>query len=160
MERKKAQRGSALLLCTIVTVVVVALSGAYVTISHASARSTFNTMTALQALYTAEAGAATCVREIQQGGAGVTSGSFGSGTFEIRFSYRDLEGDLLEDPAEAGFILMDVTGTYQTVSRRLQVILGRDLGGPWHFAIYAGNDSEDPSYNLPFGGTRYYDRVR
>ncbi len=158
MNRRAAQQGSALLLGTIVTIVIVALSAAYVTVSQSSARSTAHNQFALQALYTAEAGAAACIRSLMEGRSGVTSGSFGGGQFDIRFTFRDLSGGPLTDPFEASFIQMDVTGTYADAARRIQVILARQKGGPWYFAIYAGNSSGDRDYDLTFGGRRYNNR--
>jgi hypothetical protein len=154
MRRKDSRRGSALLICTIVTLVIVSISGAYVTVSQASARQTANAMFGLQALYTAEAGIAAYLRDIREGRTGTTSGQFGNGQFQTVVVLRGKNGVVTADPQEATFIQVETTGTYSGMSRRVQVILSRQMGGPWFFALYAGNSSNDPNYTLTLGGKK------
>ncbi len=58
MKTRTRDRGGALLICIVVTVIILGMSGAYLTLSIFSGRKTNNDVSGLQALYAAEAGAA------------------------------------------------------------------------------------------------------
>lgn len=153
-----SQRGGALVLSLVVTLGVVGITGAFYSLSLSSARSTSETVFALQALYVAESGAAVCIRDLNRGGPGVLSGRMGGGDYSIALAdygsdLRDNNRDgQIDEAAEANFMELNVEGRYASARRRLQVILSRTAGGVYWNALFAGNSSGDPSYALNLGG--------
>src|SRR6185295_8314533 len=61
LRKNSSQRGSAQLLVTVVTLIIVGISGAYVTVSHVNAQRAVRDADGLKALYIAESAAALLV---------------------------------------------------------------------------------------------------
>ncbi len=143
--RTTGERGGALLLSAVVTVIVVGIAGAYVSYSLINSRSTTTNMTGLQALFTAEAGAARVYRDFRTGGTGAltppTEYTFGRGTFTCEIT----------NP-QPTLRRVRVEGTHGGTRRRVEVILSRAGRNFPNFGLYEGNVSADPTHTLTLGG--------
>lgn len=152
------RRGGALLLATVVALMVAGIAAAFFSVSMINARSTSNTAFALQAFYTAEAGAALCIQDMNREGPGILSGTFSGGTFSIvRVDYgkdgKDNNGNtVVDEPYEDNFVELQVTGKFSGMERRLNILLSRGGGGVYWNALFAGNRSGDTGYVLQLGG--------
>ena len=154
------ERGSALLLCVDLTLIIVGISGAYLSFSIINSRKTASDVNALQALYVAESGAALYIDGLNKGVALTAGkGSLGGGTWSIPAPLdfgtdkADNNGDkIIDDEAERNFVRFEAAGTYAGTLRRIEVVLSKTPGGVFWNAVFAGNSSKDPNYTLEFGG--------
>lgn len=113
---RQRNRGSVLLTAMSIVLIVAGIAGALITIASAHIRTTGRARSALQALYTAEAGAALCLDDLDHGGPGVDSGRFGDGTFTVRVT---TDGDRSELVAE---------GVHGGIRRAIEVVAVRSPG--------------------------------
>src|SRR5579862_869157 len=67
LKRRRSEQGSAMLIVTIILIILVGISGAYMTISWANKRRANLDVASTQALYIAEAGAAAYVSNLNSG---------------------------------------------------------------------------------------------
>jgi hypothetical protein len=178
MRCRDRERGSALMLCIIVTLILVGMSAAYLSISLASGKKTNDDVAGQQAFYSAEAGAALHIHEMNAGArqnppvvpppmsgpAGISGGTYfvppqvplGTKKVQNPLYYGqngvDDDGDgVPDDDDEKNFVRLEVQGTHAGITRRLEIILTHTAGGVYWNAVFAGNKSGDP-YNLMFGG--------
>jgi type II secretory pathway pseudopilin PulG len=170
MTTRRGERGSALLLTVIISLIVIGISGAYVSISLFSSRQTANTSFGLQATYVAEAGAARYIAQLNRttltpSGAPDLALDYLGGRYDIvevvNFGADGVDNDgdgAVDDAFEAGFQQFVSQGTFAGVRRRLQVVITKTPGGVFWNAIFAGNSSGDGAYSLYFGGPLPVDR--
>ncbi len=169
--RRNSRRGGALLLCIIVTLVILGISGAFLSFSSINSRKTANDMFGLQALYIAESGAALYIHQINAKpatGSPPTPGSLANGQTVpmsggdfvypaagfVDYGNNGVDDDNLngaDDDYERNFLRFQVDGTYSGVTRRLEILLSRSAGGVFWNAVFAGNSSGS-AYSLLFNG--------
>jgi hypothetical protein len=163
--RKHSRHGGALLLCIIVTLVILGISGAFLSFSSINSRKTATDMFGLQALYIAESGAALYISRLNaatppapatlSNGQAVT---LSGGTFAypaaglVDYGSNGVDDDNLngpDDDYEKNFVRFEVDGTFSGVTRRLEILLSRAAGGVFWNAVFAGNSSGS-AYSLQF----------
>jgi len=146
---KTGQRGSALLLTTVISLVIMGITGAYLAVSLITQKSTSNSMFAIQALYAAEAGASAYVSALNANVRDPKTNPLPNpGTFPS--SYNGASYSITDQLFLVGFKKITVTGTYANVTRKVEVILSGSPGGVFWNAIFAGN--KNPNTGLPSGG--------
>lgn len=144
MERRRQDRGTALLIAVVVVVIMVGLATGFLVLSAAQGSATVNNQTRIQSFYVAEAGLNAAIAEARSGidtdgdGLGVLAAEpHGGGTFS---TVAFLVDGATVTPVTAGTsvpgagnaeLRIQSTGTYQGVVRRLEVSL--DLGGAGGF---------------------------
>jgi hypothetical protein len=150
---RKGEQGSALLLSTVVSLVILGITGAYLAVSMINTKQTTNSMLAIQALFTAEAGASAYVAALNESIKNSTTppspGTFPTSFNGATFAIQDT------NPYLTNFRRLYVTGTvgsgHSKVSRSIEVIISGAPGGVFWNAIFAGNSSADPNYTLHLG---------
>jgi hypothetical protein len=173
VKTRSSERGSAMLIVTIILLILVGVSGAYITISLANKKRSGQDVSATQALYIAEAGAAVYVANLN-----ATSGLNLPPTFLnkqylaggyywvpaeniIDFSKPTLVGNTNANENNNGlaYVAFQVAAKYGGVTRRLDVITKHAAGGVFYNAIFAGNNGDptrgglkDPNYTLNLEG--------
>lgn len=199
MRKHASERGSALLLVTVITLIIVGISGAYVTVSHVNAQKAVRDADGLKALYIAESAAALLVNHANHPPANPTAPvrpiavdlpqQFAGGSYLIptlptvvktgptgavsiapmnpvtwaamastdgaKYDFVDFQVPPpgLGAGVDDNYIRMRVYGTYNGVTRKVEVLVSRAAGGAFWNAVYAGNSSNDPNYTLGFNGT-------
>jgi hypothetical protein len=152
MKRSRSgERGSALLLSTVVALVIMGITGAYMAVSMINTKQTSNSMFAIQALFAAEAGASAYIAAMNESIHNTTVTAPIAATFPN--SYNGATYSIVDSPGvpAAGFRKLVVTGTFANVSRSVEVILSGSPGGVYWDAIFAGNSSGTP-YTLNLTG--------
>jgi len=170
MKKKTSQRGSALMLVTIIALILTGISGAYLTISWWNQRRATQEEAGAQALYIAESAAASYLAALNaSGGANpkpqartALMGGFYWVPQEnlVNFGDEKLVGKNNLDPDYWSF---QVAAKYNGIVRRLDVLVSHKAGGVFWNAVFAGNDGnaidpltgkpwQDPKYALEFGG--------
>jgi hypothetical protein len=205
MKKNSSERGSALLLVTIVTLILVGISGAYMSVSWYNKRKADQDVYGAQALYIAESVAAIVINQTNHPlfpvgtpqtppptplpvGRPVFTDQpqkFGGGTYLVpHFAVSldkngniaptkgltvDVSGNLIatgtapvvktfvdykNEPApnqDDNYVRLQVYGTYNGVTRKVDVLLSQAAGGVFWNAVYAGNSSGS-AYQLGFNG--------
>jgi type II secretory pathway pseudopilin PulG len=136
---RTGQEGSAMLLATIISLVVMGIAGAYLVVSQFTQRNTTNAMFGAQALYAAEAGASAYISALNANVKDPKYPKPSTSTFPT--SYNRAAYAITDDPTYLGgsFRRLVVSGTYANVTRRIEVILTNNPGGVYWNAIFAGN---------------------
>jgi hypothetical protein len=186
MKTKTSERGSALLLVLVVTLIIVGISGAYMTVSYVNTRKADQDANGLRALYIAETAAAMVINmvnhppgapnsptrpvpitSIQQMAGGYYlipnyptalgfSGNGGAPQLTAHSELSQVFIDYKNVPApnnDENFVRMQVYGMFAGVTRKIDVLLSKQAGGPLWNAVYAGNSSGATNYTLNFDGT-------
>lgn len=188
MTKRTAERGSALMLVVIIVLILVGISGAYVSVSMWNQKRAFQDEAGLQALYIAETAAAAYISDLNGGKSPgpvtemqnmALNGSYlipetetvydNSGKPVVKTLFIDYAKH--KDPLynDANYVKFQVQATYNGVPRRLNVLLNRGDPGANKFAIAALNfrpedGSNDSTYSLDFGNSstdpsKIYDKV-
>lgn len=148
----QSRRGNALILMLLVTVMMVGLAGAALNITTSSVREVEAEKNQIQALYAAEA-------------------AIGAGLHQLAVSYQTraavasnvgtlanpiaLDSDQYWTTLEAnadGTYTIRATGISGRASRTVEAIAEALPASPFEHSVFAGNLSEDPAYQLTFGG--------
>ncbi|HLY08136.1 MAG TPA: hypothetical protein VKW04_02405 [Planctomycetota bacterium] len=171
LKRRRSEQGSAMLIVTIILIILVGISGAYMTISWANKRRANLDVASTQALYIAEAGAAAYVSNLNSGvnPAPLAKQYLAGGYYwvpvenMVDFSNAAMVGTVnsTENAAGLSYVAFQVAGKYGGVTRRLDVIANHQAGGVFWNAIFAGNQGDPtrgglktPGYTLNLqGGT-------
>src|SRR6185503_4156023 len=174
MKANRSERGSALMLVTIIVLILVGISAAYMSISSWNQKRAFTDESGLKALYVAESAAAAYINDVNALAGGVpapvtVTQHMAGGTFIIPIDdvTQDQKGNVLRrdqlffTPTQLGdpnYAKFQVQATVNGVTRRLDVLLSRLGGGAFWNVIYAGNKRpedgySDPDYTLEFGNS-------
>jgi hypothetical protein len=182
MKKNASERGSALLLVTIVTLIVVGVTAAYMSVSYINTQKSLNDVYGVQAYYIAESAAAHYVEYLNAttptpalgprpwtapttmsmvGGKNTPNNTFSmaGGTYIIPngFWSNSVLTPTWVDYQNApnnndNFLRFQVWGTYEGITRKVEVLLSRSAGGVYWNAIFAGNSSGG-AYSLSFANT-------
>jgi hypothetical protein len=160
MKKNASQRGSAMMLVVVMVLILVGISGAYMSISWWNAKRAYQDEAAAQALYIAESGAAIYVTQLNAVSAPLPTKidqQFLGGGFYwvpqeniVDFGNAAVVGANNVDPNYASF---QVAAKYNGITRRLDVILSHKIGGPLASVLWAGNKSGDKGYALQLTGS-------
>jgi hypothetical protein len=175
MRANRSRRGSAMMLVTIIVLILVGISAAYMSISSWNQKRAFTDESGLRALYIAESAAASYINDLNALAGSLpvpvtTNQYMADGSYIIPTEDVTFEKDgktvkrrdqLFFTPAQLGdpnYTKFQVQATVNGVTRRLDVVLSRLAGGAFWNVIYAGNKrpedgSSDPNYTLEFGNS-------
>ena len=163
LSRTTSERGSALLLCLIILVVITGISGAYMAFSLINSKKTNDDMFALQSLYIAEAAAGIYIEGLNNGTTLQViqtpvdlAGGFYTVPVVLNYGSDNVDNDndgTVDNSFEQNFYRIEVEGTYTNITRRLEIVLSRTAGGAFWNAIFAGNSAGDPNYDFYLGGS-------
>src|SRR6185295_16351750 len=154
MKKKQSQRGSALLLVTVVLLIMIGISGAYLTLSWGNKTRSMQDYNSNQALFIAEAGAAAYISNLNATSglpAPINTKQYIAGGYYwvptenfVDFSNAAIVGanNKAESTASNPYYAFQVAGKYGNVTRRLDVIVTGAQGGVFWNAIYAGNSGD------------------
>src|SRR5688572_26474264 len=181
MKANRSERGSALMLVTIIVLILVGISAAYMSVSSWNQKRAFNDEAGLTALYICESAAFQYINEcnVSAGNMPVpvtTTQHMSGGSWLIPAEdvTRDDTGKAVAtsklfyngaDLGDPNYVKFQVQGTYNGVTRRLDVLLSRLGGGAFWNVIYAGNKrpedgTSDPNYTLEFGNSSKNPTIR
>jgi hypothetical protein len=152
MKRSRGgQKGSALLLSTVIALVIMGITGAYIAVSMINTKQTTNSMFSIQALFAAEAGAAAYIAALNESIHNTAIPLPVAANFPN--TYNGATYAITDSPGvpAAGFRKLVVKGTFANVTRSIEVILSGSPGGVYYDAIFAGNSSGTP-YTLNLTG--------
>jgi hypothetical protein len=184
MKKNVSEKGSALLLVTVVTLIIIGISGTYMTVSYFNTRKADEDANGLRALYIAETATAMVVNMVNHPPASpsaptrpvpintlqpMAGGSFLIPTFQTPIGFSGKGQALLKTAPSSvqtffdyknepkpnnddNFVRFQVYGMYGGVTRKIDVLLSRQAGGPFWNAVYAGNNSKTTTYTLGFNG--------
>ena len=144
--RRTNQRGSAMLVAVLAIVVLTGMSGAILSMSMSSNSQQDAATDGVRASYLAETG-------ISHALANLTSGDdtdIGTANAPIAFSSGNYFADLA-DNGDGTYTVTSV-GNAQGAQRVIEAVLSPVGGGAFDNAIFAGNSSGDPLYELDLGG--------
>lgn len=146
---------------TILVLIMVGISGAYISVSMWNQKRTGQDEAATQALFIAESGAAAFIANLNATNtqpAPQPMKSLAGGYYwvppenVVNFADKTVVGTTNADPDYWAF---QVAGKYNGITRRLDVLVTHKAGGVFWNAVFAGNMSNgvsDPKYVLSFDG--------
>lgn len=157
MQYRHRERGSALIVAVVVVLILVGMAVAFIILSADQSEGTTDNVLRTQAFYVAEAGANAAIDEVRSGidaggdGLGVVAPTaHGGGTYSVT---ADLVAGAIVTPvgpatpvpgAGNNEIRLTATGTYQGVSRRVEVALSLDTLNLFDSGLF-GDESLDVS---------------
>lgn len=154
MNRHSHQRGAALIIAVVVVLIMVGLATGFVILSAAQGSATSENVVRIQTFYIAEAGLNEAIDEARTGidtggdGVGVVTGSYGGGTYSCTATLVDGPAETVVGPGtpvpgvNQNELRLRCTGTYQGVSRRVEVALSLDTGSIFENGLF-GDDFLD-----------------
>src|SRR5581483_7330969 len=165
LKNRRSEQGSAMLIVVIIMLILIGISGAYMTMSWANQRRATLHQAATQALYIAEAGAAAYVSGLNTGNLpGPLAKTYLAGGYYwvpveniVDFSNPTVVGTANSAANSSGlsYVAFQIAAKYGGVTRRLDVIANHQPGGPLMNAIFAGDagdpsrgNAKDPNYTL------------
>ena len=158
------ERGSALMMALITTIIMIGISGTYLGLTMWSQTETARTRDAAQAAFIAEAAAGNYINSLNMDAVPsllpvAPNPSLSLSEIRTNKTTKWLGGWFLIEQRKSGSYSNDdyrefmVTSEYGTAQRRLQVVVSRKAGGVFWNAIYAQNSSGSDNYTLAFAGT-------
>jgi hypothetical protein len=155
-ERKsKSRRGGALILVLVAVVLLTGLSLALMGITVENEQEGESSSAHLRALYAAEAGIASAVAAVNTGamdtnGKNAVSMQLGTQGAPVDLQSSSYWADATYDGAST--VTIQSFGASGDRERGIEVVLVRNISQIYFNAIFAGNSSGDPAYDLGFGG--------
>ena len=151
--QRHGERGSALLLAIVATVALAGLAGAMLAISGEFNQENVASTDGSRALYVAEAGLSDGIALVQGDNIQLNDPTavFGAAGANVPFGGGGYWGSVAPDLAAGTFTVTsfaEVAGQ----SRGVEAVLGQNQQGIYDSALFAGNTSGDPLYDMEFGG--------
>ena len=149
---KAGLRGSALLVALIAVMVLAALAAGLASYSGSVKRENEGERGSTRALYVAEAGLSLAIDSVRGGAVGqnTTQIVVGSEQAPMSFSGGGYWYQIEKQPD--GTVTVTSTGEVAGVRQSTQAVLEATDDGIYHSALFAGNVSADPLYDMKFGG--------
>lgn len=144
--RNRRRRGGALLIALIATMVCAGLAAALMSVGAASKNEHAASTGRMQALYVAEAGLSAGIDAIRSG----ALAPLGDSLNPVPFSNGAYWGTAIDNGDDT--LTLTVFGTSRNDSRGLEAVLLKKSESIYSSALFAGNSSGDPAYNMTFGG--------
>lgn len=162
MKKRVSERGSAMLLVTVIVLVLSGISLAYASISWWNTRRAYQDEAGTKALYIAESVAAQMINDLNTTGGPLAPTAkakteWGGGEYWVATENLVNFGDSTvvgTRNLDSNYFAFQVAGKFNKTTRRINVLVTGHSGGVFWNAIYAGNNSNDPSYVLNLGGVR------
>ncbi len=145
-DRRTPRRGSALLVAIVATLVLAGMAGALMAMTGAHKRESAAATQDVRALYVAEAGLTEGIASVQSG----APADFGTAPAPIDFGGGAYWGTVVDNGDDT--ITVTSFGQVGIETRGIQGILLRNKSDLYRHALFAGNSSGDPLYELDFGG--------
>lgn len=141
------RRGSVLLVALIAVMVIAALATSMLTVNTGRTQERDTSIAATKSLYIAESGMSDAIERITAGNLAASVGA----SAEVGFSGGVYRFEIVDN----GDNTCEVTafGTYAGISRATRVVMEREGEGIYASALFAGNSSGDPAYDMKFGGS-------
>jgi hypothetical protein len=153
-KQRPEQRASALLMAIVVTVALAGMAGAMLAITGSFKKESVASTDGSRALYVAEAGLSDGIALVQGNGIQLNdpAATFGAAGANVPFGGGGYWGSVVPDAAAQTFT---VTSFAQVAgqARGVEAVLGPDQQSIYDSALFAGNTSGDPLYDMEFGGT-------
>ncbi|MBL8858019.1 MAG: hypothetical protein JNL28_05920 [Planctomycetes bacterium] len=146
INRNQRRRGGALLIALIATMVCAGLAAALMSVGTAAKNEHAAATGRLQALYVAEAGLSAGIDAVRNG----APAPLGDALNPIPFSNGDYWGTTVDNGDDT--LTLTVFGRSRNDTRGLEAVLLRRSESIYSNALFAGNTSGDPNYNMKFGG--------
>jgi hypothetical protein len=140
------ESGGALMVALIATTVLAGMAGAVLAVGGAAQHEHLAAADHMKALYVAEAG-------LSEGIAAITNGAvpdLGDVNAPITFSNGSYWGTVVDNGDDT--TTLTAVGTSRGNTRAVEAILQQTSDGIYSSALFAGNSSGDPNYDLKFGG--------
>lgn len=151
LKQNDARGGGALLLAILGTVVLASMAGALLAVSGAFKKEHVAATGDARALYIAEAGLSEGIAAVRAGGLeGVPSFTWGDPD-PVVFGDGNYWGSAVAGADETAVVTAVATVAGRT--RAFEAVLADESEGIYTSALFAGNSSGDPAYDLKFGGT-------
>lgn len=136
-------------------VAITGIAGAILGASMSSQKEVASSVAHTEALYAAESGVSTALSQL----AASRAVALGTQNAPTRFGAGEYWGDAVNN--NNGTWTVTSVGSSRGITRAVQAVLTAPSGGIYENAIFAGNSSNDPTYNMRFGGTgTAADRIR
>ena len=150
-----ARRGGALVLVLIAVVMLAGLSLALMGVTVENEQEGEGSTSHIRSLYAAEAGIAEAVAALNTGlmdtsGKNVATMNWGSENAPVELEAGSYWTDATYDGNST--VTLQSFGTSGGRARGVEVVLVRNISPIYDNAIFAGNSSGDPAYDLKFGG--------
>ncbi len=140
------ERGSALVVAVIATVVCAGMASALLAVSGSSKKEHIASADHMKALYVAEAGLSDGISVLTGGGVP----ALGAVDAPVTFSDGSYFGSAVDNGDDTTTVT--VYGTSHGQTRGVEAVVVRTSDGVYANALFAGNSSGDPNYRMKFGG--------
>jgi len=144
---RSARRGNALLMSLVAIVGLTGIAGAILASSLSTKKEVTSAVDRTRALYAAEAGVSAALSQLTAG----TTPNLGSASAPVSVGTGAYYGDVVNN-GDGSFTVTSV-GAANGVQRAVQAVISRPSGGVFDNAVFAGNSSNNPTYDMLFGGT-------
>ncbi len=145
--QSNGERGGALMVSLIATTVLAGMAGAVLAVGGAAQHEQVAAADHMKAFYVAEAGLSEAIAAVTNGEAP----DFVAAAGPIAFSNGTYDGTVVDNGDDTTTIT--TVGTSRGYSRAVEAVLQQTSDGIFSSALFAGNSSGDPNYDLTFGGT-------
>jgi hypothetical protein len=144
--RHDDESGGALMVALIATTVLAGMAGAVLAVGGAAQHEHLAAADHMKALYVAEAG-------LSEGIAAVMNGAVPNldPDVQVPFSNGSYSGTVVDNGDDTTTIT--AIGASRGVQRAVEAVLQQTSDGIFSSALFAGNSSGDPNYDMKFGGT-------
>ncbi len=152
MERRNwtkhdSRRGSAMLISLVALAVVAGMAGSLLSLSLSRHGETTAVVAHSRARYIAEAGLSESIAAVESG----ANGNFGSSKTPIALGGGAYYSNAVDN--KDGTYTVTSFGSHEGRSIGLEATLVKSGGSIYNSALFAGNTSHDPLYDMKFGGT-------
>ncbi len=144
--KRNDESGGALMIALIATTVLAGMAGAVLAVGGAAQHEHVAAADHMKALYVAEAG-------LSEGIAAVMNGAVPNldPDVQVPFSNGTYSGTVVDNGDDTTTIT--AIGTSRGNTRAVEAVLQQTSDGIFSSALFAGNSSGDPNYDMKFGGT-------
>jgi hypothetical protein len=148
IQDKNSERGSALVVAVIATVVCAGMASALLAVGGSSKKEHVASADHMKALYVAEAGLADGISTLTNGGVP----ALGDAATPVSFSDGSYFGSAVDNGDDT--TTLTVFGTSHGQTRGVEAVVLKSSDGVYANALFAGNSSGNPTYRMKFGGLR------
>ncbi len=148
--RNGEERGSALLLAIVATIVLAGMAGAVMAVSGAFKHESTSATENSRALYVAEAGLSEGIAAVQADDKIYLDNTFPDLMVPTAFGNGTYWGDVSKIDDET--LTVTAFGSISGQTRGVEAVLVKSVSSIYDHALFAGNSSGDPLYDMGFGG--------
>jgi hypothetical protein len=144
---RRSRRGSAFLVSLIAIMVIASMSTAMLMVGSGRQRERSGSIESTKALYVAEAGMSETILRVADG----DLNGVGGPDAPVAFAGGDYWTSVVDNGDDTATVT--AVGSFAGETRATQVTMVRSADGVFASALFAGNSSGDPAYDMRFGGT-------